>query len=57
MVRGRVRELGIRIALGAPAGEVRKLVVRHGMSLAAGGIALGLAGALLCTRAMQGAAV
>ena len=35
LVQRRHRELGIRIALGARAGQVRWLVLRHGVSLAA----------------------
>ena len=46
----RTRELGIRIALGASRGGVTRLVVGHGMTLAAAGIAAGLAGAYALTR-------
>lgn len=52
LVRARTREMGIRTALGAPAGSVQWIVVRHGMMLASAGVALGLAGALAGTRAM-----
>jgi putative ABC transport system permease protein len=38
-------ELGIRMALGAQTGDVRRMVVRHGMVLALLGAVLGLAGA------------
>ena len=45
--------MGIRMALGASAGAVRKLVVRDGGRLAAAGVVLGLAGAYGATRALQ----
>jgi putative ABC transport system permease protein len=41
----RTREIGIRLALGARTGAVTGLFVRHGLGLAAAGIALGVAGA------------
>ncbi len=52
LVRGRMREMGIRVALGAPAGNVQWIVVRHGITLTLIGVALGLVGALVGTRAM-----
>jgi putative ABC transport system permease protein len=48
----RVRELGIRMALGAQKGDVLRMVLGHAARLAALGIALGLAGALVLTRLM-----
>ncbi len=51
-VTQRTQEIGIRIALGARAGDVLKLVVKHGMKLALLGIALGLAGSWALTRFM-----
>jgi ABC-type antimicrobial peptide transport system permease subunit len=42
------------MALGAPAGSVRGLVVRRAMTLTAGGIVLGLAASLALTRVMSG---
>jgi predicted permease len=44
-VSRRTREIGIRLALGAQAGEVRSLVVRQGMLLTLIAITLGLAAA------------
>ena len=48
------RELGIRIALGATPQGILALVVRHGMTLAALGIAAGIAAALALARFMRG---
>ena len=52
-VAQRTHEIGIRMALGAPPQAVLKLIIWQGMKLAAGGIALGLAGALLLTRLLK----
>jgi putative ABC transport system permease protein len=49
----RVRELGIRMAIGAHRLDVELLVLRQGMGLAAAGLALGLAGALGLTRLLE----
>jgi predicted permease len=53
MARRRVREMGIRLALGAQANDVRWLVVRNGLRLVMAGLVLGTLGALAATRAMQ----
>jgi putative ABC transport system permease protein len=45
-VGGRLREIGIRVALGADAAAVRGLVLGEGLRWAGIGIALGLAGAV-----------
>ena len=50
LAQQRVREMGIRLALGADARRVRNLVIGDGMRLAAAGIAIGLVGALGTTR-------
>jgi putative ABC transport system permease protein len=50
----RTQEIGIRIALGAGTRQVLNLVLRRGLLLAAVGIGLGLAGAVVGTRYLQG---
>jgi ABC-type antimicrobial peptide transport system permease subunit len=49
-VSQRTREMGIRIALGAPQIALKGMVVRHGMLLAAIGVAIGLGSAAALTR-------
>lgn len=51
-VAQRAKELGIRLALGAAPGTVRRLVMREGMTLAAIGVALGLVAAILLGRTL-----
>lgn len=51
-VSQRTREIGIRIALGAPLGRINRMFVRHGLFLGGAGVASGLAGALALTRLM-----
>jgi predicted permease len=50
LVGQRTREFGVRLALGAQRADLLRLVVRHGMKMALGGVALGLASALALTR-------
>jgi len=50
----RVREIGIRLALGARPDQIRKLVLSHGMQLLSIGTAIGLVTALALSRALQG---
>jgi len=52
VVAQRRGEIGIRMALGARTGQVRGLVVRQSLALAAVGVAIGLAGALATTRVL-----
>ncbi len=49
-VEQRSQEIGIRMALGAEGADLRKMVIRQGMSLAGLGILIGLAGALALSR-------
>jgi len=51
-VSERTHELGVRVALGASPSEIRMLVVGEGTKLAAVGIAIGIAGALVASRAL-----
>ena len=51
-VNQRTREIGLRMALGAPRGRVLLLIVREGMVVGAIGIGVGIAGALALSRAL-----
>jgi predicted permease len=52
-VRQRDRELGIRVALGATARNVRALVLQDTLRLSIAGTLIGLAGAVAATRAVR----
>ena len=52
-VTQRTREIGVRMALGAGSGHVTRMVVRQGLGLAALGMAIGAAAALVLTRSMS----
>jgi putative ABC transport system permease protein len=51
-VAERTREIGVRLALGAPRGSILALVVRQGMILTGLGVAIGLAGAVTASQAI-----
>ena len=51
-VTERVREIGVRAALGAAPSDIVGLVVRRGAALTGAGVVLGLAGAFVGTRAV-----
>jgi putative ABC transport system permease protein len=53
LVAQRTREIGIRMALGARAADVLRLIICEGMSPVTAGAAVGLGTALLATRAIR----
>ena len=53
-VTQRRQEIGIRIALGASAGNVRGAIMRNTLGLAVAGMVLGIAGAMVVVPAMSG---
>jgi len=54
LVARRSREIGIRMALGAEAGNVRRYVMGQGLRLAAIGLAIGLPAAFGLSRLLRG---
>ena len=53
LVQTRTHEIGVRMALGATARDVFKLIVGRGMKLTAIGVLIGIAGAAAVTRLMH----
>jgi putative ABC transport system permease protein len=52
-VSSRIREIGLRMALGARAGEIVAMVMRRGASLAAIGVVIGVGLAIVAGRTLQ----
>jgi putative ABC transport system permease protein len=53
VVAERTREIGVRMALGASVGTVRRLVVSHGAKVVLAGAIVGVAAALASTRLLD----
>jgi putative ABC transport system permease protein len=53
-VRQRTQEIGVRMALGAQASDVLRMVTTHGVRLIGLGLAIGLIGAFFITRLLAG---
>jgi putative ABC transport system permease protein len=55
LVKQRMREMGLRIALGASQSQVLRMVLKQGLALATAGLILGVGCAWLAARLMQSA--
>ena len=53
VVSQRTREIGVRMAIGAEAGDVSRMVLKQALMLAVGGVVIGLVGAIGLTRLMS----
>lgn len=53
VVRERTGEIGVRMAFGAPRGDILRDMLFRGLKLAGVGVAIGLVGAVALTRAME----
>jgi len=53
-VQQRTQELGVRMALGAQAADIRHMVIRQGMVLAGIGLVIGIGGAFWLTKFLTG---
>lgn len=52
-VSQRTHEIGVRMAMGAEAGRVLRMVIWEGLALAAAGVTLGIAGAVAVTHVLR----
>jgi putative ABC transport system permease protein len=53
-VARRTKEIGIRVALGAPLGRVRRLVIGQGLAMSGFGLIIGMAISLAIGRLIEG---
>lgn len=53
-VMQRTKEIGIRLALGAPRPQLWLMIARHGLTPVIAGLVIGMAGALVATRSIGG---
>jgi putative ABC transport system permease protein len=53
MVDSRMQEFGVRMAVGATSGDLRRMVIRRGLVAALLGILIGIGGAIALTRFMR----